>query len=71
MPPLVDQERIFVGAMLGAAVFHDAHAAGGNLVLDAMVEQNHAVGDIFFEAVARERAFAPFRGDDGGETRGP
>ena len=35
---LVDQERIFVGAVGGAAILHDAQAAGGDLVGDPLVE---------------------------------
>ena len=37
----------------------------GDLVLDSMIQQNHAVGDIFFEAVARQGALATLRGDYG------
>ncbi len=33
--------------------------------LNAMIEQNHAVGNIFLETVARESAFAPLGGNDG------
>ena len=64
MPSLVDQERILVGAVRGAAVLDDAQAAGRDLLVDPVVEQDHAVGDVFLEAVAGERAVAPLAGDD-------
>ena len=59
---------IFVGAVGGAAVLHDAHAAGGNLVGDAMVEQDDAIGDVFFQSVAGQGAVAALAGDDGGDA---
>ena len=63
----VDEERVFVGAVDGAAIFDDAEAAGGDLVGDAVVEEDDAVGDVFFEALAGEGSVAAFGGDDGGE----
>ena len=35
-----------------------------DLVGDAMVEQDHAVGDVFLETEAGERIFAALAGDD-------
>ena len=67
----LDQEGILVGAVGGAAVLDDAQAAGQNRVGDAVIEQDDAVGNVFFEAVAGECAFAAFAGDDGGERRAP
>ena len=61
---LVDDERILVGAVAAAAILHDPQAAGGDLIGDAMVEQDHAVGDVLLETVARQRVFAAFAGDD-------
>ena len=53
--------------MSGATVLDDAHAACRNLFIDPMVQQDHAIGEVFFEAVAGERAVAALGGDDGGE----
>jgi hypothetical protein len=65
---LVDEERIFIGAVGGSAVLEHAQAAGYSVVLHAMVEENHAIGDVFFEAVAGQRALAALSGDDGGDS---
>ena len=51
---LADEKRIFVGAMHRAAILHHAQAPGGNLIADALIEDNHAVRHIFLQAVARE-----------------
>ena len=55
---LVDQERIFVGAVAAAAILHDAQAAGGDLVGNTMIEQDDAIGDVFLEPVSGQR-FSP------------
>ena len=70
-PVLVDQERILVGAVRGAAIFDDPQAPGRQIVDDAMIEQDHAVGDIFLDAVARQAALAALGRDHGGELRDP
>ena len=49
--------------MHGAAVLHDADAARGNLLVHAMVERDHRVGDVFLETLAREHPFATFGRD--------
>src|SRR5579871_2671495 len=51
---LIDEKRIFVGTVRRTAVFDDAQAAGGNLVCDAVIEKDDAVGDVLFEATAGE-----------------
>ena len=61
---LVDQEGILVGAVGGAAVLDDAQPAGRELLGDAVVEQDDAVGDVLLEPVAGERAVAALAGDD-------
>ncbi len=66
--PLVDQERKFVGAVRRAAVFYDPQAAGRDLPFNPVIQQQHAVGDIFFHAVPGERAIAPLGGDHGGDS---
>src|SRR5262249_57160880 len=48
---LVDEERILVGAVRAAAIFHDPQAPRDDMVLHAVVEQDHAVRDVFFQAV--------------------
>ena len=62
---VVDQERIFVGAMRRAPVFDDAQSPRGDLVDDTMIEQDHAVGNIFLEPETGQRAFAALGRDDG------
>jgi hypothetical protein len=65
---LVDEEGVFVGAVVGAAVLDDAEPAGGDLFGDPVVEDDDAVGDVLFEPVAGEEPLAPFGGDDGGDA---
>ena len=64
----VDQERIFIGTVARAAVLDHAQAARQNLVVDAMVEQDDAVRDVFLEALTGERALAALGGDDRGNA---
>ena len=61
---LVDQEGVLVGAVGGAAVLDDAQPAGRELLGDAVVEHDDAVGDVLLQAVAGERAVAALAGDD-------
>ena len=68
MPSSRDQVRVLVGAVGAAAVFHNAQAAGGNLVDHAVVEQNHAVRHVFFQALAGKGAVAPLGRNDGGHA---
>ena len=65
---VIDEEGIFVGAVGRAAILDDAHAAGGDLFVYAMIEEDDAIGDVFFEAVAGKIAFAAFSGDHSGEA---
>ena len=53
---------------VGAAVLDDAQPARRDLVDHAVVEQDHAVGDVLLQAVAGERAVAALAGDDGGDA---
>ena len=64
----VDEEGKLVGAVGRAAVLDDPQPAGGDLLDDAVVEQDHAVGDVLLQAVAGQRALAPLAGDDGGDA---
>ena len=54
--------------MGGAAVLDDAQAPGRDLLVHAVVEQDHAVGNVFFQALARERALAALAGDERGHA---
>ena len=65
---LVDEERVLVGAVRAAAVLDDAQAPRGHLLGHAVVEQDHAVGDVLLEPLARERAVAALAGDDRGDA---
>ena len=44
--------------MAAAAILDDSQAARGDLVVDAMVEQDHAVGDVFLQPETGQRVFA-------------
>lgn len=55
---LPDQEGTLAGAVHGAAVLDHAEPADGTLFLDAVVEQNHTVGDVFLDAVASQFSVA-------------
>lgn len=50
--------------MRRASVLDDAQPPGGNLLRDPVVEDDHAIGDIFLQPVLRQRADAPLGGDD-------
>ena len=65
---LVDEERILVGAVRRAAVLDDAQPARRDLVDDAVVEEDHAVGHVLLQPLARERTVALLAGDDGGDA---
>src|SRR4051812_10940150 len=63
---LIDKKRIFVRAVRRATIFHDAHAAGRNLVGHAMIEQDDAVGDVFLQAAAGKGPASTLSGDNRG-----
>src|SRR5947209_4534745 len=65
---LVNDEWILIGAVNAAAVFHDAQTAREDLVVDAMIEQDDAIGDVLFETAPGEGALAALAGDDRGDT---
>ncbi len=65
---LVDEERIFVGAVRAAPVFDDAQTSCRDLVDDAVVEQDHAVGDVLLQPAAGELTIASLAGDHGGDA---
>ena len=51
-----------------AAVLDDAQAPRGDLLGHAVVEQDHAVGDVLLQPLAGERAVAALAGDDRGDA---
>ena len=68
MPVSSIRNGILVGAVDGAAVLDDAQPAGRELLGDAVVEHDDAVGDVLLQALAGERAVAALAGDDGGDA---
>ena len=61
---VVDQERIFVGAVNAAAVLDDPQPAGRDLVDHPMIQKDDAVRDVLLEPLPRETALAALAGDD-------
>ncbi len=51
MPVGVDEERILVGAVVGAAVLDHTQAARRDLIVDAVVEQDHGIRDVLLESL--------------------
>ncbi len=49
-----DKKRKFIRAVQRAAILHHAQMARGDLIVHAMVKQDDAVGNIFFQPVTRE-----------------
>lgn len=47
---------------------HDAEPPRGELIVDAMIQHDDAVGDVFLDTPARELPFAALGGDDGGQA---
>ena len=64
----VDEKGIFVGSVGGAAILDDPQSARRDLVHDAVVEQDDAVGNVFFEAMPGQLPVASFSGDDRSEA---
>src|SRR4051812_41737742 len=54
--------------MARPAVLDHAQAPRRDLLVDPVVEEDHAVGYVFLEALAGERVGAALAGDDGGDT---
>ena len=63
----LNEEGILVGPVRGAAVLDDAQAPRQHRFGDPVVEQDDAVGNVLFQAVAGQRAFSALAGDDGSE----
>jgi hypothetical protein len=67
MPSSSIRNGVLVGAVHRAAVLHDAQPAGRELLGDAVVEHDDAVGDVLLETVAGERAVAALARDHRGD----
>ncbi len=65
---LVDEERVLVGAVRGAAVLDHAQPARRHLLGDAHVEEDHAVGDVLLEVPPGEGALAALARDHRGDA---
>ena len=52
IPSLLDEKRKLVGAVRRSPVFHDAHAPREDGFRHPVIEQDDAVGNVFFQAVA-------------------
>ncbi len=63
-----DQERELVGAVRGPAVLDHPEPAGGDLLGDPVVEDDHAIGDVLLDPVPGEAVVAAFPGHDGGHA---
>src|SRR6202000_1998619 len=63
---VVDQKWILVGAVGRAPVLDDAQAPRDHLILDAVVQQDHAVGDVLLDSETGKLALAALGRDDGG-----
>ena len=61
---LIDDERVLVGAVRRSAILDDTQAAGRQLILHAIIEKDHTIGDIFLETVTSEHTVATLAGDD-------
>ena len=64
----IDEERVLVGAVVRTAVLDDTQAARRDLIVDAMVEQDHRVRHVLLEALPGQQAFATLARDHGGDA---
>ena len=55
---------VFVGAVHRAAILHNPEASRRQFLLDALLQNNDAVGHILFDAVPCQGSFAAFSGYD-------
>ena len=65
---VADEKGELVGAVHRTAILHHAQVAGGDLVVDPVIEQDDAVGDVFLKAMPGELLAAALGGDDGGDA---
>ena len=62
--PLADEEGIFVGPVRRATILHHAQSPRGDLIVDSVVEQDHAIGHVLLQPVAGQRSLATLARDD-------
>jgi len=55
---LIDQERVLIGSVDGAAVLHHPQTARGNLAVHPMIEQDDTIRNVFLQALPGELAIA-------------
>ena len=67
-PIRTDEKGKLVGTVLRTAIFHHPQMPRGNLVVDLVVEQYDAVGDVFLQPVAGELLAPALRRDHGGHA---
>ena len=67
---VVDEEGVLVRAVGGAAVLDDPQPSRGDLTRDPVVEEDHAIRDVFLESLPGEGAGAALRRDDGRHVPG-
>ena len=65
---LINQKRVFVGAVRGTAVFDYPQAAQADLITEPAVEHDDAVAHILLQPLPRQRLGSAFAGDDGGHS---
>ena len=61
-----DEERKLIGSVQRPAVFDEPQMPGGNLIVDAVVDHQNAVGNVFLQPMAGECFPPALGGDDGG-----
>ena len=61
----VDEERILVRAVVGAAVLDHAQAPRRDLIVDAVIEQDHGVRDVLLQALLGQQTLAALARDQG------
>ena len=68
-PALADEEGILVRAVGRATILQRAQPPGGNLLVDALVEDDHAIGHVFLQTINDRKfnpaLFAPLADGDG------
>ena len=63
----VDQEGVLVGAMRSSTIFDDPQPPRRQVVDDAMIEQDDAVGHILFDTVPGQTPFSTLGSNHRGE----
>src|SRR5512143_3839523 len=64
---LVDEERVLARTVRRASVLDNAQTPGENGFRHPVIEQDDTIGDVLFQAMARETILAALAGDHGSE----